>query len=240
MRTIFVGDVHGCAVEFAAFLEKISYDQAKDRLLLTGDAFARGPDPLAVWQLICDTGAEMVLGNHDARLLKQLTALAKGRKPKVKFPDQCYTPRPASACPRQNPRLVAAVPALHCGRRLPAGPRRHPPEKGLTRHPPQRIPEDPHLAALRRSRQPALARFLRAGVSPDRLWPRRARRLGGQKERWSPLSSWPRLGLYIWRPTQWLCARRSAAGASGEPASGGCVEAAGLGEVAANWRANLK
>ena len=91
MSTIFVGDVHGCAAEFEAFLAKISYDQAKDRLLLTGDAFARGPDPLAVWQLIRDTEAEMVLGNHDARLLKQLTALAKGHKPKVKFPDQRYT-----------------------------------------------------------------------------------------------------------------------------------------------------
>ena len=91
MRTIFVGDVHGCAAEFAAFLEKVNYDFTEDRLLLTGDAFSRGPDPLAVWQLICDTGAEMVLGNHDARLLKQLTDLAKGRKPKVKFPDQHYT-----------------------------------------------------------------------------------------------------------------------------------------------------
>ena len=91
MRTIFVGDVHGCAAEFEAFLEKVDYDFFQDRLLLTGDAFARGPDPLAVWQLICDTEAEMVLGNHDARLLKQLIALKKGRKPKVKFPDQRYT-----------------------------------------------------------------------------------------------------------------------------------------------------
>lgn len=90
MRTIFVGDVHGCAAEFEAFLKKVDYSD-RDRLLLTGDAFARGPDPLAVWQLICETEAEMVLGNHDARLLKQLIALGKGRKPKVKFPDQRYT-----------------------------------------------------------------------------------------------------------------------------------------------------
>ena len=91
MRTIFVGDVHGCAAELAALLAKAGYDAARDRLLLTGDAFSRGPDPLAVWQLIRDTGAEMVLGNHDARLLKQLTAQAKGRKPKEKFADQGYT-----------------------------------------------------------------------------------------------------------------------------------------------------
>ena len=151
MSTIFVGDVHGCAAEFEAFLAKISYDQAKDRLLLTGDAFARGPDPLAVWQLIRDTEAEMVLGNHDARLLKQLTALAKGRKPKVKFPDQDYTLdqlQPAHdeilAWLRQCPLYIAEDAFLLV-------PRRHPPEKGLTRHPPQRIPEDSHLAAYRRS-----------------------------------------------------------------------------------------
>lgn len=91
MSTIFVGDVHGCAAELEALLAKADYDAARDRLLLTGDAFSRGPDPLAVWQLIRDTGAEMVLGNHDARLLKQLITLAKGRKPKEKFPDQGYT-----------------------------------------------------------------------------------------------------------------------------------------------------
>ena len=91
MRTIFVGDVHGCAAEFAALLAKINCDRAKDRLLLTGDAFSRGPDPLAVWQLIRETGAAMVLGNHDAGLLKQLTALEVGRKPEVRFPDQDYT-----------------------------------------------------------------------------------------------------------------------------------------------------
>ena len=148
MRTIFVGDVHGCAAEFEAFLAKVDYDFAQDRLLLAGDAFARGPDPLAVWQLICETEAEMVLGNHDARLLKQLTRLKEGPQAQSEVPRPALYPRPASARPRGNPRLAPAVPALHRGRRFPASPRRHQSEKGLTRHPPQRIPEDPHLAAL--------------------------------------------------------------------------------------------
>ena len=206
MRTIFVGDVHGCAAEFEAFLKKVDYDFTQDRLLLTGDAFARGPDPLAVWQLICDTEAEMVLGNHDARLLKQLTALKKGRKPKVKFPDQRYTLaqlQPAHgeilAWLRQCPLYIAedAFLLVHAGIN---------PKKGLERHPPQRIPQAPHLAAHRRSFQPALARFLRAGVSSDCLWPRRARRFGGQKARRLSLSSRPRFGLHLRWPAQWLCA----------------------------------
>lgn len=88
MRTIFVGDVHGCAAEFAEILNTTAYRHNKDRLLLTGDVFARGPDPLAVWRLIRETEAEMVLGNHDARLLQQLEAWQSGHKPDVQKPDQ--------------------------------------------------------------------------------------------------------------------------------------------------------
>ena len=46
MRTIIIGDIHGCADEFEELLEVIAYQREQDRLLLTGDAFARGPDPL--------------------------------------------------------------------------------------------------------------------------------------------------------------------------------------------------
>ena len=91
MRTIFVGDPHGCAAEFEDLLAQVDFDTGQDRLLLTGDAFARGPDPLAVWQLIRDTRAEMVLGNHDAGLLERLEDCAAGREPKLKKPDQRYT-----------------------------------------------------------------------------------------------------------------------------------------------------
>ena len=46
MSTIFVGDVHGCAAEFEAFLAKSRLRlKSKDRLLLTGDAFASRPRP---------------------------------------------------------------------------------------------------------------------------------------------------------------------------------------------------
>ena len=87
MRTIFIGDLHGCAAEFENLLKRIDYTE-RDRLLLAGDAFSRGPDPLGVWELILATGAEMVLGNHDARLLLQLDADAAGNKPRFKKPDQ--------------------------------------------------------------------------------------------------------------------------------------------------------
>lgn len=87
VRTIFIGDLHGCADEFETLLDTIGFT-SRDRLLLTGDAFSRGPSPLRIWELILATGAEMVLGNHDARLLLQLDAHVSGDRPRFKKPDQ--------------------------------------------------------------------------------------------------------------------------------------------------------
>ena len=80
-RTIFIGDIHGCCAEFEALLKAIEFAPGRDRLLLTGDAFTRGPDPLGVWQAIRATGPEMVLGNHETWLLPQLQAIAAGGPP---------------------------------------------------------------------------------------------------------------------------------------------------------------
>ena len=80
-RTIFIGDIHGCAAEFEALLAAVEFTPGRDRLLLTGDAFTRGPDPLGVWLAIRATGAEMVLGNHETWLLPQLQAIVAGGSP---------------------------------------------------------------------------------------------------------------------------------------------------------------
>ena len=90
-RTIFVGDIHGCAAEFEALLDAVVFRGGRDRLLLTGDAFTRGPDPLRVWDLIGETRARMVLGNHDDRQLRQLRNHAAGREPRFKHEDQRRT-----------------------------------------------------------------------------------------------------------------------------------------------------
>ena len=80
-RTIFIGDIHGCCAEFEALLQAVEFAPGRDRLLLTGDAFTRGPDPLGVWQAIRASGAEMVLGNHETSLLPRLQAIAAGGPP---------------------------------------------------------------------------------------------------------------------------------------------------------------
>ena len=88
MRTIFVGDLHGCAAEFQELLAKVDYRPAVDRLLLTGDAFSRGPEPLVVWQLIKEYHPEMVVGNHDDRLMRQLRRHRQGKEPCFRTADQ--------------------------------------------------------------------------------------------------------------------------------------------------------
>ena len=65
MRTLFVGDVHGCSASLRALVDQVR----PDRLILLGDLFAKGPDPAGVWNIIEEYRAESVLGNHDARVL---------------------------------------------------------------------------------------------------------------------------------------------------------------------------
>lgn len=68
MRTFFIGDIHGCADEFDALLQRIDYKPSRDRLFLVGDCFTRGPEPVRVFERIIETGAKCVLGNHDYKM----------------------------------------------------------------------------------------------------------------------------------------------------------------------------
>ena len=65
-RTLFVGDVHGCAKELSILLGKAQ----PSRLILLGDVFTKGPDPGGVWNIIQQWDAESVLGNQDAYLIR--------------------------------------------------------------------------------------------------------------------------------------------------------------------------
>lgn len=66
-RTLFVGDVHGCADELSALLSAAS----PSRVILLGDVFTKGPDPVGVWELVDAWAASGVLGNHDAAMLSR-------------------------------------------------------------------------------------------------------------------------------------------------------------------------
>ncbi len=79
-RTIFVGDVHGCADELGDLLDALRYAQGVDTLVVVGDLVARGPDSGAAVRRAAGAGAIGVRGNHDEKVLLWWRAsLAHGR-----------------------------------------------------------------------------------------------------------------------------------------------------------------
>jgi hypothetical protein len=66
LRTLYVGDVHGCARELGLLLACAG----AERVVMLGDLFTKGPDPLGVWSMLQQVGAESLLGNHDDYLLR--------------------------------------------------------------------------------------------------------------------------------------------------------------------------
>lgn len=71
--TVLVGDIHGCLEEFDELLKLIEYDQFnKDqmRLILLGDLFDRGPDPLGCIRRARELNLECILGNHEEKQIR--------------------------------------------------------------------------------------------------------------------------------------------------------------------------
>lgn len=98
-RTILVGDVHGCRQELEALLDKIHFSSG-DRLVFVGDVIARGPDSLGVLDVVRTTGAILVRGNHEQRLLDWKDG--KGREPVAPEPIASPKPRRRLAPKRAN------------------------------------------------------------------------------------------------------------------------------------------
>lgn len=71
MRTLVIGDVHGCRQELEDLLKAAEFG-GDDRLVLAGDLVAKGPDSQGVAQLAREMKALGVLGNHDAHVLNIL------------------------------------------------------------------------------------------------------------------------------------------------------------------------
>lgn len=67
-RVIAIGDVHGCADELEAMLNKLCLTR-HDRVILLGDLVNRGPDSGRVIALARQHAHRSLLGNHELRLL---------------------------------------------------------------------------------------------------------------------------------------------------------------------------
>jgi len=68
VRTIIVGDVHGCRRELEQLLDRVRFSSG-DRLVFVGDLIARGPDTPGVLDIARRTGAIIVRGNHEQKIL---------------------------------------------------------------------------------------------------------------------------------------------------------------------------
>jgi len=67
-RVIVVGDIHGCAHEFATLIDELKPTR-HDRMILLGDLVNRGPDSAGVVALARRYAHQALLGNHELRLL---------------------------------------------------------------------------------------------------------------------------------------------------------------------------
>ncbi len=81
MRTIILGDIHGCLREFTELLKKTDYRRGTDRLVLLGDLMDRGPYSWEMLHLAMDWKEQypesffLIRGNHEQMLVEQSPAL---------------------------------------------------------------------------------------------------------------------------------------------------------------------
>lgn len=76
-----VGDVHGCARELSELIKLAKTKVPQFQLIMVGDLFTKGPDPIGIYEQIMEHNAICIKGNHDWAL-KAL--ISKSRKPSQK------------------------------------------------------------------------------------------------------------------------------------------------------------
>lgn len=72
MKTLVVGDIHGCIDELRSLIEAAGVVPGLDRIVAIGDIIDRGPDGLGVVRFLRDTpNCLALLGNHEAGFLNR-------------------------------------------------------------------------------------------------------------------------------------------------------------------------
>ena len=77
-RTLYIGDVHGCADELERIVEAFGFVRGKDTLYQTGDVINKGPDMMRALRFVEDNGILTVRGNHEEHLIRAMELLESG------------------------------------------------------------------------------------------------------------------------------------------------------------------
>ncbi len=83
MSTIIISDIHGCRRALSRLLEKLDPSPRRDRLILLGDLFDRGPESWEVLQMVQSLEAvyrdsfTLLRGNHEDYLLADKLSLSQ-------------------------------------------------------------------------------------------------------------------------------------------------------------------
>ena len=96
MRTIVIGDPHGCLEELQELVRTCEYNPRCDKVVLVGDLVDRGPDPKGVVQYARTAGFLSVMGNHDEKAVRHRRhELKKLTNPNYKNPMKTHEDRRA-------------------------------------------------------------------------------------------------------------------------------------------------
>ena len=71
-RTLYIGDVHGCADELERIIDAFGFVRGSDTLYQTGDIINKGPDMWRALQTVLDLGILTVRGNHEEHLIRMM------------------------------------------------------------------------------------------------------------------------------------------------------------------------
>lgn len=96
MRTIVIGDPHGCLEELKELLRTCEYNPTRDEVVLAGDLVDRGPEPRGVIEYARTNGFKAVMGNHDEKAVRHRRhELKKLLEPTYKNPMKTHEDRKA-------------------------------------------------------------------------------------------------------------------------------------------------
>lgn len=71
-RTLYIGDVHGCADELERIIDAFGYVRGSDTLYQTGDIINKGPDMMRAIRLVQQNHILTVRGNHEEHLIRMM------------------------------------------------------------------------------------------------------------------------------------------------------------------------